>query len=211
MLKRVAVAGLLLAVTWPAQALDDEATARKKYDALSARVLGGDETVDWRELRLAAVVGGVNGDFSWREADKRAQKDINEGKYDAALNEALSITKHNIANPEGHFDAFVAYKHLGKDAEQEKERTMLDGILKSISSSGDGKSAATAWFTVDTSEEYIYMNLVLGLRPKSQALVKQNGQAYDEMTGRPESGPEQTIWFNTDTEMKMMARALGEK
>jgi hypothetical protein len=211
MWKRIALIGILIATAWPAQALDDTATARRKYDALAVRVLAGDETVDWRELRLAAVVAGVNGDFDWREADKRAQTDINEDKYDAALAEALSITRHNIANAQGHFDAFVAYKHLGRDADQAKERAMLNGILNSISSSGDGKSAATAWFTVDPSEEYIYMGLVLKLHPRGQALVQQDGHAYDKMTAAPDTGPEQTIWFNTDTDMQMMARALGEK
>ncbi len=192
-------------------ALDDTATARRKYDALSVRVLGGDETVDWRELRLAAVVAGVNGDFDWREADKRAQADINAGKYDAALMESLSITRHNIASPQGHFDAFVAYKKLGKDAAQAKERVMLNGILQSISSSGDGKSAATAWFTVDPSEEYIFMGLVLGLHPKGQALTHQDGHAYDRMTATNDAGTEQTVWFNTDTDMQMMARPTDGK
>ena len=192
-------------------AFDDTATARKKYDALSVRVLGGDETVDWRELRLAAVVAGVNGDFDWRAADKQAQADINAARYDAALMEALSITKHNIASPQGHFDAFVAYKKLGRDADQAKERVILNGILMSISRSGDGKSAATAWFTVDPSEEYIFMGLVLGLHPKGQALVQQDGHAYDRMTAANEAGVEQTLWFNTDTDMQMSARAMGGK
>ena len=92
-----------------------------------------------------------------------------------------------------------------------KNGQMLNAILKSILSSGDGKSAATAWFTVTTSEEYIFMGLVLGLHPKGQALVQQGGHAYDRMTAAPDSGPEQTLWFNTDTDMQIMAKSLGGK
>ena len=136
------VCAMLLAGAPQAAKLDSTAVAKSKYDALAVRVAGGDMTVDWRELRLAAVVAGVNGDFDWNEADKKSQAAFNAGKFDEALTLALSITKHNIASPDGHFDAYVAYKHLDKAAEMEKERAILGGILKSIADSGDGKSAA---------------------------------------------------------------------
>ena len=203
---------LLLAGLPQTTKLDDAATAKTKYAALAARVTGGDMTVDWRELRLsAAVVGGVNGDFDWRDADKKAQADINAGKFDEALQLALTITRHNMASANGHFDAYVAYKKLDKTADMEKERTILNAILKSIADSGDGKSAATAFFTVDPSEEYVFMGLVLGLSPKGQALVHKDGHEFDEMTGVDAAGKEQTVWFNTDTDFQMMERALTKK
>ena len=203
--------GALLLTGAVGPGLDDAATARRKYDALSVRVLAGDKAVDWRELRLAAIVAGVNGDFDWREADKQSQAAFEAGKYNEALKAALEITRHNLASPNGHFDAFVAYKHLDKPAEQEKERAMLNGILHSIADSGDGKSAKTAYFTVDPSEEYIFLGLVLGLRPKGQALAHLDGHAYDKMTAADEAGKEQVVWFNTDTDMQMMAKSFGGK
>jgi len=206
----VVVCAMLLAGAPQAAKLDSTAVAKSKYDALAVRVAGGDMTVDWRELRLAAVVAGVNGDFDWNEADKKSQAAFNAGKFDEALALALSITKHNIASPDGHFDAYVAYKHLDKTAEMEKERAILGGILKSIADSGDGKTAATAFFTVDPSEEYIFMGLVLGLSPKGQALVHQDGHNYDKMTAVDDAGKESTVWFNTDTDIQMTARALGK-
>ena len=204
------VCAMLLAGAPQAAKLDSTAVAKSKYDALAVRVAGGDMTVDWRELRLAAVVAGVNGDFDWQDADKKSQAAFNAGKFDEALTLALSITKHNIASPNGHFDAYVAYKHLDKTADMQKEQAILGGILKSIADSGDGKTAATAFFTVDPSEEYIFMGLVLGLSPKGQALVHQDGHSYDKMTAVDDAGKESTVWFNTDTDIQMTARALGK-
>jgi hypothetical protein len=205
------ICALLLAALPQAAKLDDPATAKTKYAALAARVTGGDSAVDWRELRLAAIAGGVDGDFDWRDADKKAQAAIDAGNFDDALKQALAITRHNIANPNGHFDAFVAYKHPDKTADMEQERTILNAILKSIAASGDGKSAATAYFIVDPSEEYIFMGLVLGLSPKGQALVHKDGHEYDQMTGVDSGGKEQTVWFNTDTDFQVMERAMGKK
>jgi hypothetical protein len=51
-----------------ARALDDPATAKKKYDAYKVRVIGGDLSVDWRDFRLSAMVAGVDGSFSWKDA-----------------------------------------------------------------------------------------------------------------------------------------------
>jgi hypothetical protein len=200
--------GLLDATAAQGVSLDSTAVARSKYDSLAVRVAGGDTQIDWRELRLAAVVAGVNGDFDWHDADKKSQAAFNAGKYDDALALALSITKHNIASPNGHFDAFVAYKHLDKTADMQKEQMILGGILKSIADSGDGKSAATAYFTVDPSEEYIFMELVLGLSPKGQALSHKDGHDYDVMTAVDDAGKESTLWFNTDTDMQMSKRAF---
>jgi hypothetical protein len=202
------VCAMLLASAPQAAKLDSTAVAKSKYDALAVRVAGGDMTVDWRELRLAAVVAGVNGDFDWRDADKKSQAAFNAGKFDEALALALSITKHNIASPNGHFDAYVAYKHLGKTADMQKEQAIVGGLLQSIADSGDGKTAATAFFTVDPSEEYIFMGLVMGLSPKGQALSHKDGHDYDVMTAVDDTGKEFTIWFNTDTDMQMSARAF---
>jgi hypothetical protein len=66
--------------------------------------------------------------------------------------------------------AMAALKHLGKQEEADRENLTVDKLVQSIMGAGDGKTAGAAWFTVTTSEEYFVIRL-LGLRPKSQALV----------------------------------------
>jgi hypothetical protein len=199
-------AGLLVSAAF---GLDSAKVAQAKYDALKAKVESGNLDIDWRDLRLDATVAGVNGAFDWRKANSEGVAAFNVGDFKKALLKAQEIIQHNIANGDGHFMAMVSLKHLGKQEEADREKLIVDRLVQSIMGSGDGKTAAAAWFTVTTSEEYFVIRL-LGLRAKSQALVTEGSHAFDKMTVVGEDGKEATLWFNTDTDIEMTRRALGD-
>jgi hypothetical protein len=189
--------------------LDSAKVAQAKYEALKTKVESGDLNIDWRDLRLDAVVAGVNGEFDWRKANSEGVAAFNAGDYNKALLKAQEIVRHNLGNGDGHFLAMVSLKHLGKQEDADREKLIVDKIVQSIMGSGDGKTAAAAWFTVTTSEEYFVIRL-LGLRPKSQALVTEGTHSFDKITVIGENGKEATLWFNTDTDIEMTRRALGD-
>jgi len=186
--------------------LDSAKVAQAKYDALKAKVEAGDINVDWRDLRLDAIVADVDGEFDWHQANTAGVAAFNAGDYEGALRKGQEIVQHNIANGDGHFLAMVALKHLGKQEDAAKEKLIVDQIVQSIMSSGDGKTADTAWFTVSTSEEYFVIR-ILGVKPKSQASVKNGAHSFDRMTVAGEDGKETTLWFNTDTDIELTRRA----
>jgi uncharacterized protein DUF4919 len=188
--------------------LDTAKVAQAKYDALKARVQSGDLNIDWRDLRLDAVVADVDGPFDWHQANTAGVAAFNAGDYEEALHKGQEIIQHNLANGDGHFLAMVSLKHLGKQEETAKEKLIVNQIFQSIMSSGDGKTADTAWFTVSTSEEYFVIR-ILGLRSKSQSLVKKGTHSLDEMTVVGEDGKDTTLWFNADTDMEL-TRRVGE-
>jgi hypothetical protein len=192
----------------PAYGLDTVKVAQAKYDALKAKVLSGDINIDWRDIRLDAVIADVDGTFDWHQANTDGVAAFNAGDYAKALLKGQEIIQHNIANGDGHFLAMVSLKHLGKQEETAREKLIIDKILQSILRSGDGKTADTAWFTVSTSEEY-FVTRLLGLRPKSQSLIKNNAHSFDEMTAVGEDGKETTLGFNTDTDIEL-TRRVGE-
>jgi hypothetical protein len=192
----------------PVFGLDSAKVAQAKYDALKAKIQSGDINIDWRDIRLDAVVADVDGDFDWHQSNTEGVAAFNAGDYAKTLQKAQEILQHNIANGDGHFLAMVALKHLGKPDEAAKEKLIIDKIQQSILSSGDGKTADTAYFTVSTSEEYFVLR-VLGLTPKSQALVKNGAHSFDEMTVVDKDGKESTLWFNTDTDIEL-TRRVGE-
>jgi Domain of unknown function (DUF4919) len=192
----------------PVFGLDSAKVAQAKYDALKAKIQSGDINIDWREIRLAAVVAGVDGEFDWHQSNTEGVTAFNAGNYAKALQKGQEILQHNIANGDGHFLAMVALKHLGKPDEAAKEKLIIDKIVQSILSSGDGKTADTAYFTVSTSEEYFLIRL-LGLKPKSQSLVKNGAHSFDQMTVIGEDGKETALWFNTDTDIEL-TRRVGE-
>jgi hypothetical protein len=189
----------------PAFGLDSAKVAQAKYDALKAKVQSGDVNIDWRDIRLDAVVADVDGEFDWHKANTDGVAAFNAGDYKTALLKGQEIIQHNLANGDGHFLAMVSLKHLGKQEETAREKLIVDKILQSILSSGDGKTADTAWFTVSTSEEYFVIRS-LGLRPKSQSLVNKGEHSFDEMTAVGEDGKETTLWFNTDTDIALTRR-----
>jgi len=133
---------------------------------------------------------------------------FNAGDYAKALLNAQEIIQHDIANGDGHFLAMVSLKHLDKQEESAKEKLIVDKILQSILSSGDGRTSDTAYFTVSTSEEYFVIRL-LNLKPKSQSQspVRNGAHSFDEMTVVDKDGKETTLWFNTDTDAELTRRA----
>ena len=189
-------------------ALDNPKVAQAKYEALAARVRSGDSTVDWQALRLAAEVGGVEGNYDLQDANKRGIKAFNDGKFEDSLKIANEMLAHNITSGDGHFLAMISLKRLGRQADSDKEHAMLDAFFQSILKSGDGKSAKTAWFTVNVHEEYLVIRLLLSMNLKSQALSHLDGHDYDVMTVTDDSGKESTLWFNTDTAIEIMDEAL---
>ena len=192
----------------PALTLDSAKVAQAKYDALKAKVQSGDIDIDWREIRLDAVVADVDGEFDWHAANTEGVAAFNAGDYAKALLKAQEIIQHDIANGDGHFLAMVSLKHLDKQEESAKEKLIVDKILQSILSSGDGRTSDTAYFTVSTSEEYFVIRL-LNLKPKSQSQspVRNGAHSFDEMTVVDKDGQETTLWFNTDTDAELTRRA----
>jgi hypothetical protein len=200
---------LLVGLPGYAQAhLDDPKVAHAKYEELAAKVRGGDTTVDWQALRLAAEVGYVSGNYDVQDANQRGIKAFNDGKFADSLKIANEILEHNIADGDGHFLAMISLKHLGRQPDADKENAMLVAFFQSIVKSGDGKSAKTAWFTVNVHEEYLVIRLLLGLKLKSQSLSHLDGHSYDVMTVADDSGKESTLWFNTDTDIEIFNNAL---
>jgi hypothetical protein len=194
------------ALVSPASTLDSAKVAQAKYDALKTKVQSGDIDIDWREIRLDAIVADVDGEFDWHAANTEGVAAFNAGDYAKALLKAQEIIRHDIANGDGHFLAMVSLNHLNKQEESAKEKLIVDKILQSVLSSGDGKSPDTAYFTVSTSEEYFVIRL-LNLKPKSQSPVRNGAHTFDEMTVVAKDGKETTLWFNTDTDAELTRRA----
>ena len=203
----LATAMLMVANLAPAQTKDaPTATSpqpKEEYEALLARVQQGDMTVDFRAFRLAAaLVAGPHG--STIEATERVafKNLLASGDYQSALNSAEKALDRNYASIVAHFDAMVACQKLNKAAEAALHEKLMNALLESVGRSGDGKSPETAWFVVTTQEEYIFLERVVGVMPKSQSLENNNGHFYDRLEAVDRRTNEsRSVWFNIDTEM----------
>lgn len=206
---RFVLAAALFVFTLPSFALTPE-QAKTIYSADTKKVEAGDLNFDWREFRLAAAQGGTEY-FDWHPVRAQCMKQLNAGDLEGALKSANEIVHHNMAEPEGHLLELVVFQKQGRTEDAAFQHTVVDAYVQSILASGDGKSSATAFFVVDVSEEYFYLNIVMGVGlPESQSLVNQDGHSYDLLKVKDGDGKEQEIWFNVDTSMNAMRDALGE-
>jgi hypothetical protein len=198
----------VLLCTGVSQALDSKSVALRKYETLKTRVTGGDLSVDWGEFRVAAAVAEVDGGYDWHPARERVLADVEAGNLTHALAGAQIVIGHNMAEPEGHLLAMTVYQKMGRDADAQREHNLVDAIVKSIMSSGDGQSAQKAWMTVSSGEQAFVVDIVLDAEAKSQVVVRENGHDYDKMTVLADDGTEHVLWFNTDTDDRVAMSEL---
>lgn len=191
--------------------MDDQLVAKKKYEAYKAQVMAGDLHIDWRDFRLAAALGEVSQGFDSQPVHDQVVDDLDAGRYLKALAEAQTVIDHNMAFAEGHVLAMTVLQKMGRNEEAKKHEAILSAISQSIIESGDGRSAATAWFTVAPSETLVFVTEALGAEIGDHKLVYVNGHAYDKLTVRDRRGKKQVMWFNTDTNQLLRERALHPK
>ena len=183
--------------------------AKAIYDADTVKLRAGDVQFDWKEYRLASVQGGTEY-FDWHPVRTRFMQQLQNGDLDLALKSAKEIQNHDMAEPEGHLLAMMAYQKLGRQQDAAFEHDVVAAYLRSITSSGDGKSTQTAYFVVNEGEEYFFLNIVMGVGlPSSQSLVQKDGHSFDLLKVKDKDGHEQEIWFTVDISMNAMKEALG--
>jgi uncharacterized protein DUF4919 len=174
-----------------------------EYSALLARVKGGDLSIDFKQLRV-----------SWMESPERhAAKDTSEqekamgaamrdGDFKKAIRNADVVLDSEFVNLDAHLVEGRAYKELHDDKKAEFHRAVLDGLLRSIMDSGDGKSAKTAFVVITVHEEYIILS-VLGLMPSEQSVQHTGGHSYDVLKAKKRDSNETvTLYFNVDIPFK---------
>ena len=69
---------------------------------------------------------------------------LKDGDFDLALKSAKEIQNHDMGEPEGHLLAMMAYQKMGRQQDAAFEHDVVAAYLRSITSSGDGKSTQTA-------------------------------------------------------------------
>ncbi len=194
----------------PKKAAQD--SSKPTYADLLARVKKSDATVDFKELRLAysetADYNPYGGD---RDTRQKMFASWNAKEFDQAVESAEKILAKNFVEINAHFVAYVANRESGHAAKATFHKFMFDGLVKSITSSGDGKTAETAFVVISTDEEYTLFN-VLGLKATGQALVKQGGHSFDRMTANnPKTNETIVYFFNIDKPFNWLDESLKKK
>lgn len=207
-MRGVLIGALLVCLATTAQALSDK-EAKAIYAADRQKVLSGDLIFDWQQFRLAAKQGGAE-PFDWQTARAQFVQKMDAGDSASALSEADKIIAHNMADPEGHLLAMMALRQLGKFDDAAFQRRIVEAWVGSLQRSGDGKASGTAFVVMDETEEYFYLNVVLGIGlPESQALVQREGHSFDVLKVKTREGKQEDVWFNVDVSMNELRDSLA--
>ena len=182
--------------------------AEDKYQVLLKAAQAEPAKADWQALRFAySETPEFNVMDDWRSDERKAAYDaFGKGDYASMLDHARKIIAHDFVDLLAHRDAAVACKHLDKTAEFEEESLIADGLLKSVET-GDGLSTQSPLTVISVEEEYEY--LITQFRHVTrQALLRENGHAYDVMSTVDADGKAQDYYFLIDRVLAAEAKQL---
>lgn len=166
-----------------------------------ARAEAGDETIDFRALRFAylesAAYRRARSDNTLRELKKKILTAAKAGAHEQVRSTALQILSIEYINLYGHKFLRQSCSKLNDDACERHHHYIEFGLLRSITSSGNGKSCDTAWEVVNLEEEYFIL-FALGVKLDQQSLINSVKHHCDEMHVTDKTGSTKTYYFNVD-------------
>ena len=176
------------------------------YAALVDRLRAGDRTVDVGEARMAfTATPAYSGTMMFFYRSLWGA--INMRDFEGALKIVDTVLQRNYVEPNAHMVASLAHNELGHREEAQLHRFIADGLLRSITSQGDGKTPETAYKVIDISEEYALFR-ALNLTPKSQSAVPSDGGLIADrmVVVDPRTREERIMYFSVDNLQAAMRR-----
>lgn len=169
------------------------------YRELVKRVTSGDLSIDFRALRFACLKASScdpAGDSKNIVAMRRA---VLEKQYEKAVKTAEELIKKGFVNIEAHAICSQAYAALENREKAKFHHDVTSALIRSILSTGDGKTKETAFEVVGVHEEYIIVSVLGFPRPASQALITDKRHSYDLLeVKQPGTDQKIAIYFNID-------------
>jgi len=171
------------------------------YDALLDRARMRPPDVDFGELRLAYARSERYRPYARYPDEDRAMKQAVDARdWRAVLEIAETALAQNYVRARPHFWAMTANGNLGRAAAAAHHKAVMEGLLRSIVASGDGRTPATAMVIIDVQEEYDVMTF-LGVRSRTQSLMREAGRALDRHAIEGRDGAQSELYFDVSLPM----------
>jgi hypothetical protein len=143
-----------------------------------------------------------------RDAHQAMSVALKKKDYARVLEQAKKILEKNYLDVNAHLATRDAYTQMEKPEQAMFHGYVADGLVKSIMTSGDGKSPQTAFKVISTDEEYVILD-ALGLEPKAQALIKEKDHSYDRLEGVDRKTNKMvTLYFNIDIPLSWLKKSF---
>lgn len=200
---------LLCVLYWPAQAQGPDKSETQQqanpqgeqyhaiYMQLVERAKKSDPTVDYVQMISAAM--------DWENAERHQIKPpkrdemvaaFKAKKFEKAVEFAEIVLDYEFTNSGLHRAVENAYRKLRNTAKADFHREIGEKILQALLSTGDGKTAETAYCVQGINEEYVIM-AHFGYEVSSQALILGSTSNYDFLAGKDKkTGKEVGLYFD---------------
>jgi hypothetical protein len=167
----------------------------ESYAAIVERLTAGDRDVDFTRLRMAFTETPAYRGMMMA-AYQALWQPLAKGAFPQALAVSEKVLALNYAEPNAHMVASMAYGQTGETEKAEFHGFVANGLLRSITSIGDGQSQETPYEVIDISEEYALLRS-MSLQPQNVgSAFRADGQVIDSMTAvDPRTGASRTIYF----------------
>lgn len=176
--------------------------ANPSYPQLVERVKKGDATVDFGQLREAYAEWANDAKNKTDAPNREAMVERFEKEdYTKAAELAEIVLDYEYVNRNLHLAAEYAYRKLGDETKADFHRDVAAKLLKALLSTGDGKSAQTAYRVLNIKEEYLIMR-ELGFEDQyfGQSLRSVNDRAYDVLSASDKStGKTVEVYFDINS------------
>ena len=169
------------------------------YHDLLAAVQQHPAGADFHALRMAyarsEAYAPYNHDLDAVEALRDA---LPAADYAAALDAIARLLAVSYLDIEAHIAADYVYLQLDQPDRSAYHRAFAQGLLGAIYDTGDGQDFSSAFIVLAVPEEYTLLRM-MGLRPRSQALIQHEGHWFDVIDAtHAQTGAPVRVYFNID-------------
>ena len=169
-------------------ALAAETDIDSDYAVLLARAKVDPARTDFGKLRMAFTKTPAYQPYDRYTADDKEFDTAMAAENLARAREIVDrLLEKNYVRIRSHINAFIVHDKKGDAERAHFHRAFVDGLFRSIVSSGDGGSRGTAFVIINTEEEYDVIGLS-GMKLDSQGLQHEGGKSFDVMTVTPRDG-----------------------
>ena len=141
-----------------------------RYVELVNKVMKGDLSVDFRALRVSRCAKADNCDPRGDNKDLIAMQRATQARdYKEVVKIAEKLITVGFPNIQAHAACAEAYTALKQPGQGAVSSGGMTALIRSIMSTGDGKTQETAFEVIGTQEEHIVLSL-LGLPPLAASL-----------------------------------------
>jgi hypothetical protein len=173
----------------------------------------GDTSLSLTPVRRAFAATSFYAPYESEDDDKRKDRMwtlLRTGNQAGARAIADSLLSKNFLDLDAHVGAGAAAAGVGDSTMAATHFAFARSIVRSILSTGDGRTPEHPLFVLSPSEEYSFLNVTGLRRAGSQALSKCGGRACDVLEVAPlDGGATFALYFDVSLATEWMKRQLS--